>query len=228
MAGAGNAARGNRRQRNASQPLFCHLWPVTASWPVTDIPIAETADPVRGRSSPPRSHPDRSAPTGWLSKARCPAGERLPSSRSPADGAVPQRFGMVIDAQVQVGEILGRHHDHCRRLLATPVAAGCLARLHRRHQPVRHRQARFAFQARQCRRHGRLPGQHVAGDADPAGGHAAAPFDAVLPGPGGGAAVSVNRMDLPDATPFVPRQRPSIAAAGGSPRAIASRIAGPR
>ena len=75
------------------------------------------------------------------------------------------------------------------------------------HQPFRQLERRVRLPGGERRGDGRLAGQHVAGDADAGRGDAAAPFDAVLPGPGGGAAVPIHRVHLAEAAAGVARQR---------------------
>ena len=47
-----------------------------------------------------------------------------------------QRFGMIVDADVEIGKILGGRQQQRRRLLAAAIAAGTLAGLQRRQQAL--------------------------------------------------------------------------------------------
>src|SRR5262245_24810619 len=47
-----------------------------------------------------------------------------------------QRFGMIVDADVEIGKILGGRQQQRRRLLAATIAAGTLAGLQRRQQAL--------------------------------------------------------------------------------------------
>ena len=108
------------------------------------------------------------------------------SRRSSASGS-----GVVVGADVQVGVGVGRADFQRGGLLAALVPAGGLARLHRRHQPFRHRAARGEVGP-----HGRLDdrraGQHVAGDR-----HVLA---ADMPGPGDAFGAGVLRQGRPRAS----------------------------
>ncbi len=140
---------------------------------------------------------------GWAARPGARSTRQMPSSRRSS----AQRRGAVVHPQVEVRKILGRGQHHGRGLPAAPIAAGRLARLHRHHQPLGHIQRRVGLPGGQRRGDRRFARQHVAGDADPGRRNAAAPFDAVLSGPGRGAAMAIDRMYLPEAAPGIAGQR---------------------
>ena len=104
---------------------------------------------------------------------------------------------MVVDAQIERGPFLLAVDQKCGRLLAALVAAGGLARLHRRDQPLRKGQAGVGdIGFRSLIEHGGA-GQHVAGNREAVALDMSAPVDAFLAGMRGDAALRVHDVQLP-------------------------------
>ena len=108
-----------------------------------------------------------------------------------------QRIGMVVDAQIELGPFLVAMDQQRRRLLAALVAAGGLAGMHRRDQPLRERQFGVGdIGFRGVVEHGGA-GQHVAGNREAVALDMPAPVDAFAPGMRGDAALGVHDVQLP-------------------------------
>src|SRR5687767_1309379 len=107
-----------------------------------------------------------------------------------------QRRGVVIDAQIELGVVLGRAEQERRRLLAALVAAGGLAGLQRGEQPLRERQVGGLLVDARRFAHYLRPGEHVAGHRVATPGDGAAPVDALLAGVLADAPARVHHMHL--------------------------------
>ena len=105
-----------------------------------------------------------------------------------------ERFGMVVDPQIEAPVRLRSLDAECRRLLAPLVAARRLARVHGREQPVHKREIRVACIGLAGALDDAGPGEHVAGDAAPGALPVPRPVDAARAGEGGGAAVAVHQV----------------------------------
>ena len=157
------------------------------------------------------------------------AGRPLLAPQPEQAAQLGQRVGVVVDADVEVGEILGGGQQHGGRLLAAPVAAGGLARLHRRHQALG--QLQVGARLRTCRRWRRPPRRPASMlPATETCSPVRSPHhvDAMPAGPGGGAAVPVDGVDLAQVAALVGgRARARWPRTASSPRSIRSRMAGP-
>ena len=112
---------------------------------------------------------------------------------------------MVVDPDVEIGEVFGRNDEHRGGLATAPVTAGSLAGVHGRHEAFG-KATRGGEVGRQgVSNHGRVC-KHIASHADSWGGGAAAPCDAIVTCPGGRMAVAVDRMQLAQRAAFVAGQ----------------------
>ena len=116
-------------------------------------------------------------------------------------------IGMIVDAQIERGPFLAAIDQQRRRLLAALVAAGSLARAHRRDQALREGQCcvldislRRLVQNLRAR-------QHVAGDGEAVACNVAAPVDALLAGMRGDAALYIHDVQLPAFAALIGRKQ---------------------
>ena len=114
-----------------------------------------------------------------------------------------ERFGVIVNAQVEIGPVFLAINQQRGRLLAALVAAGGFARPHRRDQPARKRQGRIGeIGCRGVVEYAR-PRKHVAGDGKPVAMDMAVPLNAGRPGMGGDAAACVDDMELTMVAPGI-------------------------
>ncbi len=107
------------------------------------------------------------------------------------------RFGVIVDAQIEERILLGGDDEQRGRLLAALVAARGLAGGERRQQALGERQPRArVVDARRFGEHLRAR-QHVAGDGILVAGDVAAPVDAGAAGVRGRAALAIDHVQLP-------------------------------
>jgi hypothetical protein len=109
---------------------------------------------------------------------------------------------VVVRPDAEIREIFGRGDHHGSRLPSPAVAAGGLAGIHPCHQPLREIPVGGGERDERCRDDRRI-GKHVAGDADRAIRHTAAPGHAIRARSGRRAPVPVNRVQLSQTPPFV-------------------------
>ena len=117
-----------------------------------------------------------------------------------------QGLGRIVNADREVGEVLGGGHHHGSGLAAAPVAAGRFAAFQGREQPLGQRRGGIGVEAGQGGRGDLVVGEHVAGDADEGLADAAGPLDAVLAAPGRVTAMAIDAVKLADLTALIAGQ----------------------
>jgi hypothetical protein len=131
------------------------------------------------------------------------AGFRLNAPQAKQTTQFGKRRGVIINAQIDVREILGRSEHQGRRLPTAFVTACRLAGIQRRDQAFRQRKASIGAETvKACLHHGAAR-QHITGDAEAIATQMPTPFNAIIAGPGGIAAMAIHGVDLPQALALI-------------------------
>jgi hypothetical protein len=142
-----------------------------------------------------------------LARAGSKPGFRLYAPKAQQAAQFRKRRGVIINAQIDIGEILSRGQHQGSRLASALVPARRFTGIKRSDQTFRQRKACIGAEAIKTRLHHTTTRQHIARDAETITTDMPAPFNAIIAGPGGVAAMAIHSVDLAQALAFITHQR---------------------